>query len=37
MMYIICSQSEYPPKVFLGNGVLKICRKFTGEHPKQLY
>ena len=22
-------------KVFLGKGVLKICRKFTGEHPCQ--
>ena len=21
------------PKVFLGKGVLKICRKFTSEHP----
>ena len=21
------------PEVFLGKGVLKICRKFTGEHP----
>ena len=21
------------PEVFLGNGVLKICSKFTGEHP----
>ena len=29
-----------PSEVFLGNGVLKICSKFTGEHPlrsKQLY
>ena len=29
------------PEVFLGKGVLKTCRKFTGEHPcrsaKQLY
>ena len=24
-----------PPEVFLGNGVLKICSKFTGEHPCQ--
>ena len=23
------------PKVFLGKGVLKICSKFTGEHPSQ--
>ena len=22
-----------PPEVFLGKGVLKKCRKFTGEHP----
>ena len=22
-----------PPMVFLGKGVLKICSKFTGEHP----
>ena len=22
-----------PPKVFLGNGVLKICSKLTGKHP----
>ena len=22
-----------PPKVFLAKGVLKICSKFTGEHP----
>ena len=22
-----------PPGLFFGNGVLKICRKFTGEHP----
>ena len=22
-----------PPEVFLGKGVLKICRKCTGEHP----
>ena len=21
------------PEMFLGNGVLKICGKFTGEHP----
>ena len=23
------------PEVFLGKGVLKICSKFTGEHPCQ--
>ena len=22
-----------PPEVFLGKSVLKICNKFTGEHP----
>ena len=22
-----------PQKVFLGKGVLNLCRKFTGEHP----
>ena len=22
-----------PPEVFLGKGVLKICSRFTGEHP----
>ena len=24
-----------PPEVFLGNGALKICSKFSGEHPSQ--
>ena len=24
------------PEVFLGKGVLKICSKFTGEHPCQI-
>ena len=28
-----CGRSS--PEVFLGKGVLKICRKFTGEHPCQ--
>ena len=23
-----------PPEMFLGKGVLKICSKFTGEHPR---
>ena len=23
------------PEVFLGKGVLKICSKFTGEHPRR--
>ena len=27
--------SSSPPEVFLGKGVLKICSKFTGEHPCQ--
>ena len=26
-------QRSNPPEVFLGKGVVKICRKFTGEHP----
>ena len=30
--YIIQYRSS-PPEVFLGKGVLKICSKFTGEHP----
>ena len=25
----------WPPEVFLGKGILKICNKFTGEHPCQ--
>ena len=24
-----------PPEVFYGKDILKICRKFTGEHPHQ--
>ena len=24
-----------PPEVYLGKGVLKMCSKFTGEHPAQ--
>ena len=24
-----------PPEVFLGKGVLRICSKFTGEHPSR--
>ena len=24
---------SHRPEVFLGKGVLKICSKFTGEHP----
>ena len=23
------------PEVFLGKGILKICSKFTGEHPRR--
>ena len=30
-MYSINRSS--PPEVILGKGVLKICSKFTGEHP----
>ena len=26
---------DSPPEMFLGKGVLKICSKFTGEHPCQ--
>ena len=29
---ISCCRSSHP-EVFLGKGVLKICSKFTGEHP----
>ena len=28
------SRSSHP-EVFLGKGVLKICKKFTGEHPRR--
>ena len=28
-----CIFRRIPPEVFLGKGVLKICSKFTGEHP----
>ena len=27
------SSRSIPPEVFIGKGVLKICSKFTGEHP----
>ena len=30
-----CILSSSHPKVFLGKGILKICSKFTGEHPCQ--
>ena len=29
----ICKNRSSPPEVFLGKTVLKICNKFTGEHP----
>ena len=29
----LCRSSD--PEVFLGKGVLKICSKFTGEHPRR--
>ena len=32
--YLIRARSSRP-EVFLGKGVLKICSKFTGEHPCQ--
>ena len=31
--YNMTDYRRSPPKVFLGNGVLKICSKLTGEHP----
>ena len=33
--YLVCMDmfGSRPPEVFLGKGVLKICIKFTGEHP----
>ena len=31
LKYLSCRSS--PPEMFLGKGVLKICGKFTGEHP----
>ena len=35
---LISSGRSSRPEVFLRKGVLKICHKFTGEHPcKQLY
>ena len=33
MHEIYCKCRSSPPEVFLGKGVLKICSKFTGEHP----
>ena len=34
VMHVYCFRSS-PPEVFLQKGVLKICSKFTGEHPCQ--
>ena len=31
----VLSLYKRPPQVILGKGVLKICSKFTGEHPCQ--
>ena len=31
-LYLTSYRSSHP-EVFLGKGVLKICSKFTGEHP----
>ena len=33
IVIIIYGESSSLPEVFLGKGVLKICSKFTGEHP----
>ena len=33
-LYFVQSGAS-PPKMLLGKGVLKICRKFTGEHTCQ--
>ena len=32
LLFVVKSRSN-PPDVVLGNGVLKICCKFTGKHP----
>ena len=32
LIMVIIDRSRHP-EVFLGKGVLKICSKFTGEHP----
>ena len=32
-MNTLLKNRSSPPGVFLGKGVLKICNKFTGEHP----
>ena len=31
--YDLWNSRSSPPEVFLGKGVLKICNRFTGEHP----
>ena len=31
--FLFSSSRSNPPEVFLGTGVMKICSKFTGEHP----
>ena len=33
MIRIVGIYRSSPPEVFLEKGVLKICRKFTEEHP----
>ena len=33
LIYWWCNIRNSRPEVFLGQGVLKICSKFTGEHP----
>ena len=32
---LLCSIGSSPSEVFLGKVILKICSKFTGEHPCQ--
>ena len=31
--FSVSSDRSRPPKAFLGKAVLKICSRFTGEHP----
>ena len=33
LIRILFIEKSSSPEVFLGKGVLKICSKFTGEHP----
>ena len=35
ILFVSHSNRSSPPEVYLGKGVLKICRKVTGEHPCQ--